>query len=261
MNNRELVNALEDIIDTERELREQIEKLNVALRCNAIISSMGSDELKRQEQIVDNIEIGEFDQELNIPTLSQKELEERKKMRESLDFSIGVSIESPKLTKDELEKRAKERENNSFQIRDDFESVKLSDEELKRREAERNSLDLSIGNDFESQQLSPEELKKRQAEREKDYSIGDDFESQQLSPEELKRRKSEREAIDDIFDKEEGFETEKLSKEEIESRQAEREKLIKSLGKISDSDDEGTPIEVTNKKVFPKLGKDKDEDK
>lgn len=234
MNNRELVNALEDIIDTERELREQIEKLNVALRCNAIISSMGSDELKRQEQIVDNIEIGEFDQELNIPTLSQKELEERKKMRESLDFSIGVSIESPKLTKDELEKRAKERENNSFQIRDDFESVKLSDEELKRREAERNSLDLSIG---------------------------DDFESQQLSPEELKRRKSEREAIDDIFDKEEGFETEKLSKEEIESRQAEREKLIKSLGKISDSDDEGTPIEVTNKKVFPKLGKDKDEDK
>ena len=234
MNNRELVNALEDIIDTERELREQIEKLNVALRCNAIISSMGSDELKRQEQIVDNIEIGEFDRELNIPTLSQKELEERKKMRESLDFSIGVSIESPKLTKDELEKRAKERENNSFQIRDDFESVKLSDEELKRREAERNSLDLSIG---------------------------DDFESQQLSPEELKRRKSEREAIDDIFDKEEGFETEKLSKEEIESRQAEREKLIKSLGKISDSDDEGTPIEVTNKKVFPKLGKDKDEDK
>ena len=234
MNNRELVNALEDIIDTERELREQIEKLNVALRCNAIISSMGSDELKRQEQIVDNIEIGEFDQELNIPTLSQKELEERKKMRESLDFSIGISIESPKLTKDELEKRAKERENNSFQIRDDFESVKLSDEELKRREAERNSLDLSIG---------------------------DDFESQQLSPEELKRRKSEREAIDDIFDKEEGFETEKLSKEEIESRQAEREKLIKSLGKISDSDDEGTPIEVTNKKVFPKLGKDKDEDK
>lgn len=234
MNNRELVNALEDIIDTERELREQIEKLNVALRCNAIISSMGSDELKRQEQIVDNIEIGEFDQELNIPTLSQKELEERKKMRESLDFSIGISIESPKLTKDELEKRAKERENNNFQIRDDFESVKLSDEELKRREAERNSLDLSIG---------------------------DDFESQQLSPEELKRRKSEREAIDDIFDKEEGFETEKLSKEEIESRQAEREKLIKSLGKISDSDDEGTPIEVTNKKVFPKLGKDKDEDK
>ena len=42
MNNRELVNALEDIIDTERELREQIEKLNVALRCNAIISSMGT---------------------------------------------------------------------------------------------------------------------------------------------------------------------------------------------------------------------------
>ena len=116
MNNRELVNALEDIIDTERELREQIEKLNVALRCNAIISSMGSDELKRQEQIVDNIEIGEFDQELNIPTLSQKELEERKKMRESLDFSIGISIESPKLTKDELEKRAKERENNNFTL-------------------------------------------------------------------------------------------------------------------------------------------------
>ena len=37
MNSRDLINALEDIIETERELREQIDKLNVAIRCNAII--------------------------------------------------------------------------------------------------------------------------------------------------------------------------------------------------------------------------------
>lgn len=255
MNSRDLINALEDIIETERELREQIDKLNVAIRCNAIISSMGSDELKRQELIVDNIEIGEFDGSFKSDLLSPEELAKRKQAREALDFSISPNIETEKLSKEELARRQKERSKNDYSIRDDFKSDKLSPEELAKREKERVNISLDK-DDFESQQLSKEELAKREADRDKlDFSIRDDFKSMQLSPDELKKRESERESANDIFDSKEGFETEQLTPEELRIRAEEREKLKKSLGSLGE---EAPVIEITNKKIFPKLGKHKD---
>jgi len=166
MNNREIIYALENIIDTERELKEQIDKLNVAIRCNAILSSMGSDELKRQEDIVDNIEIGDF----SMPCLSGEELAERERNRKKMDFSLdkGVEIHSPVLSDEELDKRVKNRSKMDFSLSRDssMESEKLSDEDIEKRAKKRDGIDFSLGTPFESEKLSDEELAKRAKNRE-----------------------------------------------------------------------------------------------
>ena len=48
---------------------------------------------------------------------------------------------------------------------------------------------------------------------------------------------------------------EKITPEELRIRAEEREKLKKSLGSLGE---EAPVIEITNKKIFPKLGKHKD---
>jgi len=166
MNNREIIYALENIIDTERELKEQIDKLNVAIRCNAILSSMGSDELKRQEKIVDNIEIGDF----SMPCLSDEELAERERNRKKIDFSLdkGSEIHSELLSDEELEQRKKNRSKMDFSLSRDssMESAVLSDEEIAERVKKREGIDFSLGTPFESEKLSKEELEKREKNRE-----------------------------------------------------------------------------------------------
>lgn len=240
MDSKELVSTIENIMDLERELKEEIDKLNVAIKCNAFLSS-NSEEMRRQERILSAINIDDIERDIEIPSkiLSPKELVEREKFRQELREinEKGVEIESKKLTPEELAQR----ENFRQELRDvnekgvEIESKKLTPEELAQRESFREELrDVNDrGVEIESKKLSKEEMIKRETFREEIRNMNDlsvDIDSTVLTPEELEARRLEREKLVDI-----GLESEKeiTSKEMTEEEKKAHKALSSQIKKLN----------------------------
>lgn len=207
MDSRNLVSIIENIMDLERDLKEEIDKLNVAIKCNAVLASTNSEEMRRQEKILSTINIDDIEKDIDIPSkiLSPKELAERKRFREELKDvnDHGIEIESRKLTPTEL----KERERFRQELKD------VNDK----------------GVEIESKELTLEEIAKREAFREELRDVNDkgvEIDSKELNLEELAKREAFREEIRNMSDLSVEINSKILSSEELEARQAERDKLV-----------------------------------
>ena len=91
MNDATFIAVLENLLDSVNDTKRDIETALIDVKRLALSKSRSGVDPTRQEEIVSSLSIGDFDSfELEDCPLSEEELAERKKRRESFDFTQGV---------------------------------------------------------------------------------------------------------------------------------------------------------------------------
>ena len=243
MNDAEFIAVLENLLDSVNDTKREIETAIIDVKSMALSKSRLGVDPSRQEEIVSSLSIGDFDSfELEDCPLSEEELAERKKRRESFDFTQGVELCDVRLDDATLKEReAKRREFDfSCEAAVEVEDKKLSTRELAERAEKRSGFNFSVmgsnnsndeGESIEltDSKLSPDQLARRNEYRNRiDFCIGADsveLKDKKLSDDELERRASSR--AFDFSAEDTGVELEdvKLSAKELSERAAKRKKF------------------------------------
>ncbi len=248
MSENELIDALENIMEAESDLRHEIERLNVIVRSHVLSNAKASGDECLQEKIVSSFRIGDFDSfEVDDSPLTKEELAKRKKNRDNFDFTNGVEGHDEKLDFNKLVDRYYARKGLDFEVGEfvELSDKRLGEEELAKKKEQRADINFNIGNEsieVNDRALSPETIKDKENARKKfsfriernnsteadDDSI--EVKDSPLSKEELEKRNKARKNIDFNVDDSVEVEDKKISEEKLKEKKKQRDSFDFSLG-------------------------------